>query len=541
MFRSFARTYPLVIAGLDPAIHLLRMKFFYAMDPRVKPGGDERGSAVADSTRPERTLRAPGARRLARRGLLALGLVLAGCAAIPSTDRQVTLPDPPKQAEVQPATQREHQRILAAYNGAYDDPKLEALVHNAVEKLVAASERPDQRYRITILNSPAINAFALPSGQLYVTRGLIALANDSSELASVLSHEMAHVIAQHAEMREDRARRVALVTRVFDNLGSDPEMSALALAKSKIALASFSRAQEFEADGIGVGIAARAGYDPYGAARFLASMGRNAELKPPTQAHIDPRAPDFLSSHPATPERVKNAQANARQFTAPGGSGERDRAAYLGALDGLVYGEDPSEGFVRGRRFLHPKLGFTFLAPEGFALDNTAQAVLGVKEGGGQALRLDVVRVPAEQMLPAYLNSGWIENIDSKSTEELTINGFPAATATAKGDQWGFRLFAVRFGSDVYRFIFATKRMTPEIDHSFREAVASFRRMSIAESNAAKPLRLKLVTVEPGDTVERLAGRVATPDHPAERFRVLNGLAPTDRARPGEQVKIVVE
>ena len=135
---------------------------------------------------------------------------------------------------------------------------------------------------------------------------------------------------------------------------------------------------------------------------------------------------------------------------------------------------------MRGRRFLHPRLGFTFVAPDGFVLDNTAQAVLGVKEGGGQALRLDVVRVPAEQTLADYLSSGWIENIDPKSLEELTISGFPAATANAKGDQWAFRLFAVRFGSDVYRFIFATKHMTTEIDRSFRESVATFRRMSIA-------------------------------------------------------------
>ena len=126
--------------------------------------------------------------------------------------------------------------------------------------------------------------------------------------------------------------------------------------------------------------------------------------------------------------------------------------------------------------------------PEGFTLDNTAQAILGVKEGGGQALRLDVVRVPTEQSLTDYLNSGWIENIDAKSVEIVTINGFPAATAGAKGDQWAFRLFAVRFGSDVYRFIFATKHMTPEIDRAFRESVASFRRMSIAESKAARPL-----------------------------------------------------
>jgi predicted Zn-dependent protease len=207
----------------------------------------------------------------------------------------------------------------------------------------------------------------------------------------------------------------------------------------------------------------------------------------------------------------------------------------------MVYGEDPSEGFVRGRRFLHPKLGFTFVAPEGFALDNTAQAVLGVKGGGGQALRLDVVRVPAEQSLRNYLTSGWIEGIDPKSVQETTINGFPAATAIAKGDQWAFRLYALRFGSDVYRFIFAAKKMTADVDRGFRESVSSFRRVSLAESNAAKPMRLHIVTVAPGDTVEKLARRMANVDQPVARFRVLNGLGPTEHVKPGDQVKIVTE
>jgi len=482
-------------------------------------------------------------RRLALAGSAVLGLLVAGCSStLLYSEPPAKLAQQAKPATEPPtASQREHQRILAAYNGAYEDVKLEGLLNQAVAKLVAASERPDMHYRVVILNSPAVNAFALPTGQLYVTRGLIALANDTSELASVLSHEMSHVIASHATIREDEARRVALVTRVFTDLGSDPETGALALAKSKIKLASFSRAQELEADGIGVGIAARAGYDPFGAARFLTSMGRNAELKAsPGQPTIDPRAPDFLSSHPATPERIKNAQSNARQFSAPG-AGERDKAAYLAGIDGMVYGEDPSEGFVRGRRFLHPKLSFTFAAPEGFVLDNTAQAVLGVKEGGGQALRLDVVRVPAEQTLADYLTSGWIENIDPKSVEEITISGFPAATGTAKGDQWLFRLYVVRFGSDVYRFIFAAKRTTAEIDRAFRESVGTFRRMTLAESNAAKPLHMRVVTVGPGDTVERLANRMVTTDRPVERFRVLNGLAPGERLNPGDQVKIVVE
>ncbi len=469
----------------------------------------------------------------------AFALLAAGCSGTMPVDRQVFLPDPPRQAEAQPAVQREHQRILGAYGGAYEDQKLEGEINQTVEKLVAASERPDLHYKITILNSPAVNAFALPTGQLYVTRGLIALANDNSELASVLAHEMAHVVARHAAIREDQARQAAIVNRVATDVIGDPQMGALALAKSKIALASFSRAQEFEADGIGVGISARAGYDPYGATRFLTSMGRNAELKNAT-AKIDPRSLDFLNSHPATPDRVQNAQLNARQFTAPG-PGEKEKTSYLASIDGLVYGEDPSEGFVRGRRFLHPKLGFTFMAPEGFVLDNTAQAVFGVKDGGVEALRLDVVHVPAEQKLAEYLTSGWIENIDEGSVDNITINGFPAATATAKGDQWSFRLYAVRFGSEVYRFIFAAKNRTADVDRTFREALASFRRMTLAEMQAAKPLRLRVVRVGPHDTVEKLAEKMAVGDRPLERFRVLNGLEPKEKVKPGDMVKIVVE
>jgi predicted Zn-dependent protease len=471
---------------------------------------------------------------------LLLALAVAGCAGNPG-DREVTLPDVSKQVQqIQPAVSREHQRILAAYGGAYNDTKLEAMVAQTVDRLVAASERPEAKYRITILNSPAINAFALPSGQLYVTRGLLALANDTSELASVLSHEMAHVIADHAAIRADQARHAAMVSNVVSDVLSDPMSGALALAKSKIALASFSRAQELEADGIGVGIAARAGYDPYGAARFLASMGRNAELKAGVNGP-DPRAFDFTATHPATPERVSNAQLNARQYTGPG-SGERDRNTYLARLNGIVYGEDPAEGFVRGRKFVHPRLAFTLTAPEGYSLDNTAQAVLGVKDGGDAAMRLDVISVPAEQTLAAYLTSGWLDNVDPGSVADITVNGFPAATATAKGQEWSFRLYVVRFGSDIYRFIYAAKNFTPETDAQFRASIDSFRRLSAAEVQTARPLRLKIFKVKSGETPESIAARhMAHSDHAAARFRVLNGLTQTARLKPGELVKVLVE
>ena len=438
-----------------------------------------------------------------------------------------------------PAAEKEHERILVSYGGAYDDPKLEGLISKTVDRLVAASDRPDQAYKVTILNSGAVNAFALPTGQLYVTRGLIALACDTSELSSVLSHEMAHVLAKHAAIREDKAREAAVATRVLTDMGNDPDITALALAKNKLTLASFSRTQEFEADGIGVGISARAHFDPYGAARFLSAMERNAALKA-GKASVDPRAQDFLSSHPATPERVANAQNTARQYTSPDSS-DRDRDSYLAAIDNIVYGEDPSEGFVRGRRFLHPKLGFTFTAPENFTLDNTAQAVIGVREGGAQAMRFDVVRVPAEQSLSDYLTSGWMENVDKSSTEDITINGLPAASAVASGDQWQFKVYALRFGSDVYRFIFATKQKTTESERNARETVNSFRRLTLDEIQSARPLRIKVINVQPGDTVESLSHRMAGVDRPAERFRIINGLDAHAQVKARDRVKIVVD
>ncbi|KWV60702.1 Zn-dependent protease [Bradyrhizobium macuxiense] len=487
-----------------------------------------------------------GRRLSAAPALVCAALTLAACGNIgrleqvtPTATAAAPVVKPNRVVQQTPASEREHERILSSYGGAYDDPKLEALISKIVDRLVAASERPDQAYKVTILNSGAVNAFALPTGQLYVTRGLIALASDTSELSSVLSHEMAHVLAKHASIREDQARQAAVVTRVVTDMSTDPDLTALALAKTKLTMASFSRQQEFEADGIGVGIAARAHFDPYGASRFLTAMERNAALKIGRTA-LDPRAQDFLSSHPATPERIANAQTIARQYTSPE-SNERDRETYLAAIDNIVYGEDPSEGFVRGRRFLHPKLGFTFTAPDSFTLDNTAQAVIGVREGGSQAMRFDVVRVPAEQSLGDYLNSGWMEGVEKSSTEDLNINGFPAASATAHGDQWQFKVYALRFGSDVYRFIFAAKQKTTESERNARETVNSFRRLTLEEIQAARPLRIKVINVQPGDTVESLSHRMAGVDHPTERFRVLNGLDAHAQVKPRDRVKIVVD
>jgi predicted Zn-dependent protease len=477
--------------------------------------------------------------------LLCAPVALAGCGDMSRFQFSTAVAPPAAPAKpnrtvaTTPASEREHDRILTSYGGIYDDPKLESLVGKTVDRLVAASDRPDQPYKVTILNSGAVNAFALPTGQLYVTRGLIALASDTSELSSVLSHEMAHVLSKHAAMREDQAKQAAIAARVVTEMGNDPEITAFTLAKGKLTMANFSREQELQADDMGVAISAHAHFDPYGASRFLTSMERNAELKA-GRSSLDPRAQDFLSSHPATPERIARARTSARQYLSPDNT-ERDHEDYLSAIDNIVYGEDPSEGFVRGRRFLHPKLGFTFQAPENFTIENTAQAVIAVRENGSQAMRFDVVRVPGEQTIGDYLNSGWMEGVDKASTEDISINGFPAASAVAKDDRWQLKIYALRFGSDVYRFIFATRQKTQESERNARETVNSFRRLSLDEVQAARPLRIKVITVQPGDTVESLSHRMAGVDHAMERFRILNGLDAHAQVKVRDKVKIVVD
>jgi predicted Zn-dependent protease len=332
------------------------------------------------------------------------------------------------------------------------------------------------------------------------------------------------------------------VSRVVAEVLDDPVAGQAVQARNQFSIASFSRAQELEADEIGVRTIAKAGYDPYGAARFLASLGRQSAMRAtmlgekPGQQNMN-----FLSTHPSTPERVSKALMAARQIGGPG-LGEADRSKYLLAIDGIAFGDDPSEGVVRGQKFLHPQLGFTFTAPPGFVLENSASAVVGITPGGADALRFDSVKVPSGQTLADYLRSGWIEGVEIGEVEEFTVDGLPAVTTTAKGDDWTFRMAAVQSGGSTYRFIFAAKEMTPDLDRQMRQSIESFRLLTPAEAQAVRPLRIGIVTARPGEGADALAAKMAAVgDHPAERFQVLNGLDRSAPVKAGGLYKIVVE
>src|SRR5919112_4177869 len=394
---------------------------------------------------------------------------------------------------------RDHQRLVSAFGGEGRAPQLQQLLTDVTNRLVMATDRPDEAFQVTILNSPVVNAFALPNGRLYVTRGLLALANDTSEVAAVLSHEIAHVTLRHASQRSELQARSALIERVAENVLNDAEEAAMAQDQARSTLASFSRAQELEADQMGVKVLARAGFDPFGAPRFL-QAARRTELP---------------------------------------GTGETGRLAYLTALDGLSYGDDPADGVVKGRRFIHSRLGVAFEAPEGFTLENTSQAVLGASGDGERRLLFDAADTPEGQSLEDVLRSTWTDTVEPGTLTTGTVNGLPVVTALSNGKEWTFRLSAIRIGNTTYRLIMATRGNRGDLEGIFQQTLNSVRQVQPDEARRIRPLKLQIVTAQRGDTAQALAARMPV-DRALEKFVLLNGLDRNAALKVGERYKIVV-
>ncbi|WP_298951838.1 M48 family metalloprotease [uncultured Methylobacterium sp.] len=485
----------------------------------------------------------PAPARLAPASLVppVLAVLLAACAGdqgAPLAPVAVAVPSeaPRTTGRERPAADADHAKLVASFGGEYKAPAALRLLTEVTDRLVRATERPDETYAVTLLDSPVPNAFALPNGHLYATRGLLALASDTSELAAVLAHEIAHVTLRHASARTEMALRSELVSKVVADVLKDPSTGAQLQDQSRFVLARFSRAQEFEADQAGVRTLARAGYDPFGASRFLTALNRATALRAGGAGGAEP---DLLATHPGTPERIVQVTQAARRIGAPG-LGADDRARYLAAIDGIAYGDNPADGMIRGHRFIHPRLGIAFEAPEGFSLDNTARAVLGSTPEGSRRLLFDAVETNPGQGLEEVLKATWNDAIETDSFENRMVNGFPAVTAVSRGKEWFFRLAAIRVGTNTFRMIMAAKgSVDPE--SAFGRWLASLAAVGPEEARALRPLRLQVVTAGPGDTAEDFARRMVVPDRPLERFQALNGLERGSRVRPGQSYKLVVE
>ncbi len=430
----------------------------------------------------------------------------------------------------------QHPRILASYGGEYANVKLERMVAGIVGKLVTVSDNPEQVYQISILDSPVVNAFALPGGYLYVSRGLLALASDSAELAAVIAHEMGHVTANHGVLRQKKEQEAALAERIVAEAISDKNAGRRALARGRIELAQFSRNQELEADAIGIAAIGEVGYDPYAAAAFQKHMADFTKYR--SAAGNNDQGIDFLSTHPSTPQRINLAIGHARKF-GPVGIGVRDRENYLSGIDGMLFGDSTDEGYVRGQRYSHVNLGITFEFPAGFDIENNPEAVLAARPSDGAAVRFDGDDVAPAQDLTEYLLSGWIEGLDTGSVQAIKINGLDAARAQASAGRWDFDITVVRANDAVYRILTALPTGSIDLEQLATQVRNSFRLLSAAEKRNLKPLRVRLVKAAAGDTSAKLAARMNDVPDPLALFIALNGLESGESLVTGQHYKII--
>ncbi|MBU1335499.1 MAG: M48 family metalloprotease [Alphaproteobacteria bacterium] len=478
-----------------------------------------------------------------RNGLLAVTLLaLSGCTSLTGSNVAVSQTgDNPAPTVVPEGTdpedvvigRREHPRIIAAYGGVYSDRPAEIMVARIVSRLLAAANQPNAQFQVTILDSSEVNAFALPGGYIYVTRGILALASDTSELAAVLAHEIAHVTLRHARARTDRTRTTEIVDRVITGVfGGDTSTDATA-NRTRQSMAAFSQNQELDADREGIKFAGKAGYDPQAAARFLGVMSRFASFSAGESGDDG-----FLSSHPSTPARIQKAVDTARTMFGQA-SLETDRDGYLASIAGLTFGDSPAQGSIVGRRFIHTASKFTFTVPAGYTLQNSQSAVVGVA-GDGEAVRFDSADVQANVPLSDYLKSGWIAGLKADSVTTQSFNGIDMASGLAQTDQWFFRVSVMRLDGQVYRFIFAAKSDSSRFAQGAEETLKSFRRAEASDLNQVRKVAVRVVTARSGDSADSLARQMAGLSRGSELFYIINDLYPGDAVVPGEKYKVVV-
>ncbi len=473
------------------------------------------------------------------------GLGLSGCTTNPATGEQsfTAFMSPSEEMEI---GAEEHPKILEEFGGVYDDPNIVRYVGSLGRLLAATSEMADQPFTFTLLDSPVVNAFALPGGYVYVTRGLMALANSEAELSGIIAHEIGHVTARHSAQRYSQAVAANIGLNILSILADSPMLTNLAGTGAQLYLLGYSREQELEADRLGIRYLSRAGYDPMAMRSFLGQLEAESALsaKIAGEEGVEP-TPDLFRTHPRTADRIAQAAEEARSHSNT--TLAQDRELYLRMIDGLVWGDSPDQGFVKGRLFAHPVLRFRFEAPPGFRLTNSDAAVIGEHENGSVMI-FDGDDPPENDLgIVWYLVNDWAEGRTLDDAERLTVNGFDAATGSLRlqrdGEWVDIRLIAIRFAADaIYRFTFITPVGVAEaFDEDLRRTTYSFRRLTNSEAAALKPQRIDIATVRSGETAESMARRMRVDDFPLETFLAINGLISGQPLTPGQQVKLVVE
>ena len=435
--------------------------------------------------------------------------------------------------------------------GRYEDERLQAYVEDIGLSLASVSHRPDLPWRFSVVDSPAVNAFALPGGYIYVTRGLLAYLPDESALAGVLGHEVGHVTARHsvqAYTRSTGAQFGLLVSQVFvPQMRGNPYVPGLSDAAGTglgLLFLKFGRDDEIQADRLGAEYAADGGWHPEGVGDMLTTLGRISEA-------ADRRGtPNWLSTHPEPMSRVAEVEPVVGELLA---SADREdwrvnRTGYLEQIDGLRFGDNPDDGIVRGNEFLHPVMRFAMTFPEGWEVMNSDEAVMARQPGTDVYMLLQLADARPGDTLAQVAEGAMREaGYRVRSAGETEINGLEAHIGTY-GRQVGdagevvARVAYIRSRRSLYAFggigpVEAYQEVEREIGASLR----SFREMDESEAGEIRPNEVALYTARDGDTWQSIAQGDGRHLVDARTLAIMNGYPVNEQPRPGDRLKVVVE
>jgi predicted Zn-dependent protease len=466
------------------------------------------------------------------------------CAGLPLPGSGPQPGDAITQSERQQGAQA-HSQLLQQFGGTYDGHQ-SAYVVQIGQRIAVQSglSNAQNDFTVSLLNSPVDNAFALPGGYVYITRNLVGLMNSEAELASVMGHEVGHVAARHASRRSSTNTIGQILAIGLGIVTGNGDIANLAGQAAQLYTLRYSRQQEYQADELGITYLARAGYDPFAAADMLASLAAQTTLDAQAAGRNARSLPEWASTHPDPASRVTRARNEASARGATPGSGTDNRDAFLNAIDGMLYDDDPHQGVIEGNSFKHPDLRVQFTVPQGYTMQNGSSAVVvtgsngQAQFGGGQN----------SSSLGAYVGEvfrafGGNRTIDYGTVRSGTVNGLPTAQAMARvasgSNQVDVTVTAYDFGNG-RKYHFITVARAGQGIGPFGSMLGSVSRLSASEAAAIRPRVIDVVTVQRGDTISGLASRMAYSDYREERFRVLNALGSGDQLRAGQRVKLIV-
>jgi predicted Zn-dependent protease len=471
--------------------------------------------------------------------LVAATALLAGCGGGETEAYEPEIRDREKRIGAE-----QHPQLLAEFGGAHDAP--EAVYARRIGAKIASAAGLGGECTFTLVNSDVVNAFAVPGCYIYVTRGLMGIVNSEAELASVLAHEVGHIVAAHNRRQQRRSLWRSLSVMAVGAITGSERLTRIAGRAAEYFTLRYSRKQEYEADDLAVRYLAAAGYDPYAAGDMLGALGRNEQFMARTRGRDEARAiPEWASTHPLAGNRVERAARTAAATGVADGALPELEADYLREVDGLLYGDDPRQGFVQGRRFAHPIMRIGFEAPPGFTLTNSPQAILiegpdGLRgEFGGGAMPAGGLAAYADGLLAALLRDAPAEAGPARPER---INGVPALIVPVRVQTRegliDLALAAYDGGNGgAYHFLMVSPQ-APGSAGPVAALFGSFRLLSAEEARGLRPRRIETVRVGAGETAASLARRMAS-EFPLDHFLMLNGRSPGDALRPGELVKIV--